>query len=141
MEWLRRTTRNAAAWGTVNDSVLSVMCCANREFIFDSDSEQQETSLCQGGFQPPHPRACEQNQPAEGGRGCGCGAHIPDAHITGPARRATERLGPSLTTQSSALTDPLNQLIGRDLSVWSQKSGDPRREQGYRLLCSLCEEN
>lgn len=68
MEWLRRTTRNAAAWGMVNDSVLSVMCCANREFIFDSDSEQQETSLCQRGFQRPHPRVCEQNQPAEEGR-------------------------------------------------------------------------
>lgn len=44
-------------------------CCANREFVFNSDSELQETFPCQGGFQALINTVSTQTQPVEEGRG------------------------------------------------------------------------
>lgn len=43
-------------------------CCANREFIFNSDSELEETFPCQGVFQALINTVYTQNQSAEEGR-------------------------------------------------------------------------
>lgn len=86
-------------------------CCANREFIFDSDPKQEETFPCQRGLETLMNRVCNQCTPSQWGKK----GQLPACRTRGPCTTLGLVQGP----QSRADAHQLNGLILQHPSLFS----------------------